>query len=117
MSNQFDPNVYYSRQTVLPEIGNIGQRRLHDSRVAVVGLGGLGSVSSLYLALAGVGHLTLVDQDTVELTNLHRQALYSMNDIRHPKVEVAADRLVTLNPEVKIEAIADNINEENVTQF
>lgn len=117
MSNQFDPKVYYSRQTVLAEIGMNGQKRLCDSRVAVVGLGGLGSVSSLYLALAGVGHLTLVDQDTVELTNLHRQALYSMNDIRHPKVEVAADRLVNLNPEVKIEAIADNINEENANSI
>jgi molybdopterin/thiamine biosynthesis adenylyltransferase len=117
MNNKFDPSVYYSRQTVLAEIGIIGQRRLRDSRVAVVGLGGLGSVSSLYLALAGVGQLILVDQDTVELTNLHRQALYSMNDIRHPKVEVAADRLVSLNPEVKIEAIADNINEENVNSI
>jgi len=117
MSNQFDPKVYYSRQTVLAEIGIIGQKRLRDSRVAIVGLGGLGSVSSLYLALAGVGQLTLVDQDTVELTNLHRQALYSVNDIRHPKVEVAADRLTSFNPEVKIEPIADNINEENVNSI
>jgi len=77
----------------------------------------LGSISSLYLALAGVGHLTLVDQDTVELNNLHRQALYSFSDIRHPKVEVAADRLATLNPEVKIDAFADNVNEENVNSI
>jgi len=117
MSNQFDPNIYYSRQTVLAEIGHAGQKRLRESRVAVVGLGGLGSISSLYLALAGVGHLTLVDQDTVELNNLHRQALYSFSDIRHPKVEVAADRLATLNPEVKIDAIADNVNEENVNSI
>jgi adenylyltransferase/sulfurtransferase len=117
MSNQFDPNIYYSRQTVLAEIGHAGQKRLRESRVVVVGLGGLGSISSLYLALAGVGHLTLVDQDTVELNNLHRQALYSFSDIRHPKVEVAADRLATLNPEVKIDAIADNVNEENVNSI
>jgi adenylyltransferase/sulfurtransferase len=117
MSNQFDPNIYYSRQTVLAEIGHAGQKRLRESRVAVVGLGGLGSISSLYLALAGVGHLTLVDQDTVELNNLHRQALYSFSDIRHPKVEVAADRLAMLNPEVKIDAIADNVNEENVNSI
>ena len=117
MNNQSDPGIYYSRQTVLAEIGHAGQQKLRDSHVAVVGLGGLGSISSLYLTLAGVGQLTLVDQDTVELNNLHRQALFSFNDIRHPKVEVAADRLATLNPEVKIEAIADNVNEENVTSI
>ena len=114
MSDQFDSKLYYSRQTVMAEIGPIGQKRLHDSTVTVVGLGGLGSVSSLYLALAGVGKLTLVDQDTVELTNLHRQALYSLNDIRHPKVEVAADRLNSLNPDVEIKAVAENVNGENV---
>ena len=114
MSNQFDQKLYYSRQTVMTEIGPLGQERLRDSKVAVVGLGGLGSVSSLYLTLAGVGKLTLVDQDTVELTNLHRQALYSANDIRHPKVEVAADRLISLNPEVEVEAVAENVNHENV---
>jgi molybdopterin/thiamine biosynthesis adenylyltransferase len=114
MSTHFDRELYYSRQTVMAEIGPNGQSRLRDSKVAVVGLGGLGSVSSLYLALAGVGKLTLIDQDTVELTNLHRQALYSLKDLRHPKVEVAADRLISLNPEVEIEAIAENINDENV---
>ena len=114
MSDQFDPKLYYSRQTVMAEIGPIGQKRLRDSTVTIVGLGGLGSVSSLYLALAGVGKLTLVDQDTVELTNLHRQALYSVNDVRHPKVEVAADRLNSLNPEVEINAVAENVNGDNV---
>jgi adenylyltransferase/sulfurtransferase len=98
----------------MTEIGPIGQKRLRDSTVTVVGLGGLGSASSLYLALAGVGKLTLVDQDTVELTNLHRQALYSLSDVRHPKVEVAADRLTSLNPEVEINAVAENVNDENV---
>ena len=114
MNDQFDPKLYYSRQTVMAEIGPTGQKRLRDSTVTVVGLGGLGSVSSLYLALAGVGKLTLVDQDTVELTNLHRQALYSVDDVRHPKVEVAADRLNSLNPEVEINAVAENVNGDNV---
>ena len=114
MSDQFDRTLYYSRQTIMAEIGSIGQKRLRDSNVTVVGLGGLGSVSSLYLTLAGVGKLTLIDQDTVELTNLHRQALYSVNDLRHPKVEVAADRLIDLNPEVEIKAVAENVNGENV---
>jgi len=114
LESHFDQEMYYSRQRIMAEIGPIGQKRLRDSALTVVGLGGLGSVSSLYLTLAGVGKITLVDQDTVELTNLHRQALYSIRDIRHPKVEVAADRLHSLNPEVKIEAVPENINEENV---
>ena len=114
MSEQFDRDLYYSRQRVLAEIGRGGQQRLRDAKVTVVGLGGLGSVSSLYLALAGVGQITLVDQDTIEMTNLHRQALYTMDDLRHPKVEVAAERLIKLNPELKINAIAENINDENV---
>jgi molybdopterin/thiamine biosynthesis adenylyltransferase len=68
---------FYSRQIILKELGRSGQKKLAKSKVAVVGLGGLGTASSLYLALTGVGHLRLVDQDTVELHNLHRQVLYS----------------------------------------
>ena len=86
----FTPNEFYSRQLVLPELGQKGQNKLKESKVAVIGLGGLGSVSALYLALAGVGYLRLVDQDTIELNNLHRQVLYSLSDLRYPKVEAAA---------------------------
>ena len=114
MNTQFDEDAYYSRQTILPEIGHSGQARLRSSKVAVVGLGGLGSVSALYLALSGVGCLRLIDQDTVEVNNLHRQALYSLSDIRHAKVEVAAKRLAELNPTVNLESIADNVNDENI---
>src|SRR4030043_519129 len=89
---------YYSRQIILKELGSKGQRRLAESKVAVVGLGGLGTVSSLYLALAGVGYLRLVDQDTVELDNLHRQVLYSPDDLLFPKVEVSAKKLRKANP-------------------
>jgi len=114
MNTQFDEDAYYSRQTILPEIGPLGQSKLRNSKVTVVGLGGLGSVSALYLALSGVGYLRLIDQDTVEINNLHRQALYSLSDIRHAKVEVAAKRLAQLNPTVNIESIPDNINNQNV---
>jgi len=110
----YDRARYYSRQTILPELGEAGQERLRKAKVTVVGLGGLGSISTLYLALAGIGKLTLVDQDTVEIHNLHRQALYTLEDLMHPKVEVAARRLATLNPEVQIRSIADNVNAENV---
>ena len=92
-SGAFDPDAFYSRQTVLRELGPKGQGKLRDSRVVVVGLGGLGSISTLYLALAGVGYLRLVDQDTVELHNLHRQVLYTVEHLRYPKAEIAAQTI------------------------
>jgi adenylyltransferase/sulfurtransferase len=110
-------NEFYSRQTSLKELGNKGQKKLAQSKVAVVGLGGLGTVSSLYLALAGVGHLRLIDQDTVELNNLHRQVLYSLNDLHYPKVEVSANRLKGTNPLVKIEPVPENLNAANVERL
>ncbi len=112
--NMFNPHEYYKRQEVLKELGEVGQRRLKNSKVLIAGIGGLGSISSLYLALAGVGRLILVDRDVVDVSNLHRQVLYSFNDVRLPKVEAAARRLKELNPEVEVEAIAENINGENV---
>ena len=115
--SSFDADAFYSRQIVLPELGRKGQQRLRRSRVAVVGLGGLGSASSVYLGLAGVGLLRLVDQDTVELTNLHRQLLYRLDDLRHSKVEIAAKRIHEINPEVKVEPISENANTNNVERI
>jgi molybdopterin/thiamine biosynthesis adenylyltransferase len=111
---KFDPGEFYSRQVALAELGIKGQEKLRRAKVAVVGLGGLGTISTLYLALAGVRHLRLIDQDTVELRNLHRQILYGMDDLRYPKVEAAASRIGHVNPEVKVEAISENVNQENV---
>jgi adenylyltransferase/sulfurtransferase len=108
---------YYRRQTVLKEFGKKGQKRLAESKVAVVGLGGLGTVSALYLTLAGVGHLRLIDQDTVEFNNLHRQILYTPEDLDYPKVEVAAGRLGEANPFVKVESISENVNAYNVEKL
>jgi adenylyltransferase/sulfurtransferase len=108
---------YYSRQMVLKEFGKRGQEKLAKSKVAVVGLGGLGTVSSLYLALAGVGHLRLIDQDTVELANLHRQILYTPKDLHYPKAEVSARRLRKINPLVKVEAVPENVNSQNVERL
>ena len=110
----FNGEEFYSRQTVLSELGVKGQEKIRSAKVAIIGLGGLGSVSALYLALAGVGTLTLVDQDTVEVNNLHRQVLYSMADLRYPKVEAAERRIGQINPEVKINAIAENVRAENL---
>jgi adenylyltransferase/sulfurtransferase len=116
-SSAFDPKVFYSRQTVLAELGAKGQEKLRHSKVVIVGLGGLGTVTALYLALAGVGHIRLIDQDTVELNNLHRQILYSLNDLHYPKVEAGIKRIKQVNPEVRVEAIPENIRENNVDRL
>jgi len=115
LASRFDRNEFFSRQTVLSELGKTGQKKLAGSRVTIVGLGGLGSVCALYLALAGVGKLTLVDQDTVELNNLHRQILYSLADIRYPKVEAAARRINQINPETEVRPVPENLDSENVS--
>ena len=108
---------YYARQTILKEFGKIGQEKLGQSKVAVVGLGGLGTISALYLTLAGVGHLRLIDQDTVEVSNLHRQVLYTPDDLNYPKVEVCAKRLQKTNPQVKVEPISENLNSGNAEEL
>ena len=108
---------FYSRQVIMKELGEKGQLRLAKSKVAVVGAGGLGTVSSLYLALAGVGYIRLIDQDTVEAQNLHRQILYTTADLHYPKAEVAAKRLQELNPLVKAEAVPENVNASNVERL
>jgi len=115
--HSFDPERFYSRQTVLPELGPKGQQKLKNSRAVIVGLGGLGSISALYLALAGVGYLRLVDQDTVELHNLHRQVLYTLDDLRYPKVETAAQRIQRINPDVEVEPVPKNVRESNVDEI
>lgn len=114
MRQVFRAKDYYSRQTVLAELGPKGQAKLGHSKVVVIGLGGLGTISALYLALAGVGHLRLVDQDTVELNNLHRQVLYSLDSLHYPKVEAAAQRIKQANPDVEVDVMAENVRESNV---
>jgi len=116
-SYSFDAHEFYLRQTVLTELGVEGQDRLRRSKVAVIGLGGLGSASTLYLALAGVGYLRLLDQDTVEMNNLHRQILYTLRDLKYPKVEAAADRIRETNPEVKVDPRPENLREDNVDEI
>ncbi len=116
-TRKFSVEEYYSRQTVLKEFGKKGQAKLNRCKVAVVGLGGLGTVSSLYLALAGVGHLRLIDQDTIELANLHRQILYTPQDLGYPKVEVAAKRLKRTNPTVNVEPVPENFNANNAERL
>lgn len=92
----------YERQISLPEIGKEGQKKLLASSVLVIGLGGVGGVSALYLCAAGVGKIGLVDADKVDLSNLQRQIIYSVNDIGAPKVDSAKKRLNALNPETAV---------------
>jgi molybdopterin/thiamine biosynthesis adenylyltransferase len=113
----FDPNEYYSRQIVLSELKQEGQSKLRRSKVAIIGLGGLGSVSAMYLARAGVGYLRLVDQDTVELKNLHRQILYDIDDLRYPKAEAAAKQIERINPEIRTEIISENLRSSNAEKI
>jgi molybdopterin/thiamine biosynthesis adenylyltransferase len=97
----------YARQTTLPEVGAAGQARLRAAHALVVGAGGLGAPVLQYLAGAGLGRITVVDGDTVEMTNLHRQPIYAMSDIGVPKAHAAARALMRLNPEVAVEARAE----------
>ncbi len=94
----------YRRQLTLPSFGTEGQERLKASRVLIVGAGGLGSPAALYLAAAGVGMLGLVDNDVVDITNLHRQLLHGTSDVGRNKLDSACDRLHETNPHVRVVA-------------
>ncbi|HEU4458191.1 MAG TPA: molybdopterin-synthase adenylyltransferase MoeB [Methylibium sp.] len=99
-----DQLLRYSRHILLDEIGIDGQQRLLDAHALVIGAGGLGAPALLYLATAGVGRITVVDHDTVDLTNLQRQVVHQQSEIGAPKAESAARRLAAINPGVHIEA-------------
>ncbi len=107
------PADYYSRQTVLPEVGDPGQKLLTESRVLIVGIGGLGCPAALYLAGAGVGQITLVDSGKVEISNLHRQILFTTDDLGLNKAEAAAAALRARNPFIQIEALAAEFTAQN----
>jgi len=102
----------YSRHILLEELGVEGQQRLRDARMLVIGAGGLGSPAAYYLASAGVGTLTLVDGDRVDLTNLQRQILHTTERIGTPKVESARQTLAAINPEVHIVTVEQRVDGE-----
>lgn len=105
----------YNRQTTLPEIGEEGQNKLRYSRVLIIGVGGLGSPIALYLAGAGLGTLGLVDDDTVSISNLQRQVLYTEAEVGQPKVHCAARRLKALNSDVEVHSYPLRLNKENAS--
>ncbi len=103
----------YSRQVILEELGVDGQRRLLDSKVLVIGAGGLGSPVSLYLAAAGIGTLGIVDGDRVDLSNLHRQIIHFTHDIGRPKTQSARRTLEDVNPDIKVVPYQTTLTSEN----
>ncbi len=103
----------YSRHFSLPEFGRAGQERLKRGSVLIVGAGGLGSPAALYLAAAGVGRIGLVDFDAIDITNLQRQIMYTTADVGRSKLDVSAQRLRSLNPEIDIETHGARLTREN----
>lgn len=111
-----DQLLRYSRQMMLPEIDAAGQEKLAAARVLIIGTGGLGSAASIYLTAAGVGEIVLVDFDSVDLSNLQRQILYSTADIGRLKVEAAREHLTAINPDVHIETIPRRLEDSDLEQ-
>ncbi len=111
-----DELLRYSRQILLPEFDIEGQERLRQAHVLLIGLGGLGSAVAMYLAAAGVGTLTLVDFDTVDLSNLQRQVIHQTAAIGRAKVESARDTLLAINPLIKISAVPKVLDEAQLLE-
>ena len=103
----------YARQMQVPGVGAIGQARLTAAHVLIIGAGGLGCTVIPVLAAAGVGHLTIMDPDQVEMSNLHRQTLYRAADVGEPKAVAAAARATALNPDGQATAIVDRLDPAN----
>ncbi len=104
----------YSRHIILSEVGGKGQKKLLDARVLLIGAGGLGSPSALYLAAAGIGTLGIVDFDEVDLSNLQRQILHHLHDVGRLKVDSASDTIGDMNPDVKVVAHPVRLCSENI---
>jgi sulfur-carrier protein adenylyltransferase/sulfurtransferase len=107
----------YSRQTILPQVGDAGQARLAGASVLVVGAGGLGCAVLQYLAAAGVGRLVIVDHDSVEESNLHRQPLYRMSDLGSMKAHAARAALLAMNPAIGVEAVGERLTPANAASL
>ncbi len=106
--------VRYERQLRIHGLGREEQLKLKKASILVAGVGGLGSIASIYLAIAGFGRIVLVDKEVVELSNLNRQMLYTEEDIGEYKALKAAEKLRKLNPNIEVEPIVEEISEKNV---
>jgi molybdopterin/thiamine biosynthesis adenylyltransferase len=104
----------YSRQLVVPEVGQAGQEKLRAGKVLIIGAGGLGSPAALYLAAVGVGRIGIADSDAVELSNLQRQVIHRMADLGREKAASAAEKMLAINPELKVDTHCARVNEDNI---
>ena len=107
----------YSKQIMLPQVDVEGQQKIMDSTVLIIGMGGLGSPTALYLAAAGVGHIVIADYDQVELSNLQRQIIHQTKDIGDDKVNSAKNKLTELNPEIKVTIANELIHTDNLNEL
>lgn len=107
----------YSRHLIIPDVGMIGQKRLKNAKVLVIGAGGLGSPALLYLAAAGVGTLGIVDFDTVDESNLQRQVIHGQSDIGKPKAQSAAESIAEINPLVQVNLHTERLDSENALEI
>ena len=107
----------FSRQIILKNIGTLGQKKIIQSRVLIVGMGGLGCPVAEFLTRAGVGSLGIIDADIVELSNIHRQSLYNIKDLKKPKVKAAKNKLNKINQKTKVDCYKIRLNENNFNQI
>jgi len=107
----------YSKQIMLPQIDIEGQQKINDSKMLIIGMGGLGSPTALYLAATGVGHIVIADFDQVELSNLQRQIIHSTSDIGDDKVNSAKAKLLELNPNIKVTVANEIMHSDNLASL
>ena len=107
----------YSRQIILKDIGISGQKKLKKSKVLIVGLGGLGCPAAEYLSRAGVGTIGLIDHDKINLSNIHRQSIFTTSDIKKYKVDVVKQRIKKVNPHVNIKSFKTKIDDFNIKKI
>ena len=107
----------FSRQIILKDIGSVGQKKIKQAKVLVVGLGGLGCPVAEFLARAGVGNIGIVDNDIVNISNIHRQSLYNTNDIKNLKVKSAKNKLKSINPNTVIKSYNLRVDKNNIEKI
>ncbi len=107
----------FSRQIILKDIGIVGQKKIFSSKVLIIGAGGLGSPVAEFLCRAGVGTLGIIDDDRVNISNLHRQSLYNLSDIGKYKVKIAKEKIKKINPSTKVKSYKLRLNETNFTKI
>ena len=115
MNSKLDKNQIerYSRQIILKNIGASGQKKIIESKVLIIGMGGLGCPAAEFLTRAGVGVLGVIDSDNVDLSNIHRQSLFDMDDLKKPKVDAAKKKLKKINPKTKIKSHKIRLSQKN----